>query len=733
MARIEAGNESTLATQSQSMGEGKADVTEEESMEETAPLGNFPSLFTQHPARDPTTRPGPLIPDSDDERQHESMDESMAPVDNRFTSFFTQPANTRHDGRDAAPQQEYPVGDTVEDQQDHVLKTLSAGIDTANPVPSPSPAQAGEPGSSLGSKGDSPALAPVEIAPTPTPESVQHPAKELSSWGSSMFPSFTDSNAITQDEPSQLSQIALLPHSAQHPADDELSSLGSSMFPSSINDAFRLARVQGSFQLSQNVDLEDVRHYGSLPARSNVDQVEEGDGIQKNGMDVDTDQDQVSMISKPPSPSEGSNAAVIPGLTSIADHETVQPSDRPAQMDRTTGLVYEGEENMGTSNAIEVQKDTGTNFAVDQPQDMGGERRLHDESIPQAIPSSSSKAVQVENQEKARVMEVRVDAPSIPSIPITSMTQIRPGKDLDSLTVHQLRMLGIRYIDLGPPLPNNIVPTATQGVVVNYDSNSEPRIEVPAVGPNGGSSKGADKAAQKAKAVITAKEMAGRVGQKTNMTASVGNIGGQVAKKKKGGKNVAVAASVAVGPGSTKNTNVGVTSKKRDMAAAGLEDDGVDRKRKAVDVSAIATAEKEKVTLARKRTRRRQAAVQVAEKAVNREEDTSKTRDGTAVPASGSNSGHIAPTTNLTSTIVEKENVAKACPAAANTTRPLPVAKKTIETGPAKPPPRLLQFGKGPGAPGIPLSTDAGSANIGEDVFGPNTPIAKLARNEKEA
>jgi hypothetical protein len=736
-------------------------------MEETAPVGKFTSLFTQHASRLPFAPPAPLVPESDVEPSDESMKESMGPLDNRFTSLFTQPAIAHQLGRDAAPQGVTLVGSTGHDQQDHVLETLLAGIDTANPVSSSSQAEVGEPGSSLGERREAPAQARVENGPTPTPESAPHPAEELSSWGSSMFPSFTDSNAITQHEPSEVdhadksplpadenasmqssvispikinhtrsengsAEIGSLPHSAQYPADDESSSLGSSMFPSSINDAFRLARDQGSFQQSQNVDVEDVRHYGSLPAQPDVDQVEEEDGIRNKDMDVDVDQDQVSMISKPPSLSEGSNAAVIPGLTSTTTHayDIVQLSGQPARMEGTSGQGHRVEQAMGSSNVIQSQNEVEPISALGRPEDMSEERRLVDQPVPQAIPSSSSNAVQVGIQEKARNMEA--EAPSIPSIPINRMTKILPGMDLDQLTVHQLRMLGIRYIDLGPPLPTNIIPTSTQGVVVNDNSSSDLRSEVPAVISNGESSKGAVKAVQKAKAAIKSKELAGREGEKTDMTASGGNVEGPVAKKKKG-KNVAVAASAAVGPGSTKNTNIGGQNKKRDLAAAGLEEDGVDPEKKAVDVGAIATAGMEKVSLGRKRTRRRHAVPQVSEKAMNREKVTGDTQDGTAVLANGSNQPlHIAPTSNVTSTIIEKENVGKAGPAPANLTRSLPAAKKVVETGPAKPHSRLLQFGKPPGAPGTPLSTEAIPANIDIDVFGPNTPIAKMLGNGKE-
>ena len=133
-----------------------------------------------------------------------------------------------------------------------------------------------------------PARPRVEIEPTPTPESVQHQAKEPSLLGSSMFPSFTDSNAATQEEPNRhesasvslsnddrqqevnsLGSTDMFPDDidcrsssarvgvasqsvpAPNPPRDESSSSGSSMFPRFINDAYRLARDHASHQPSQ--------------------------------------------------------------------------------------------------------------------------------------------------------------------------------------------------------------------------------------------------------------------------------------------------------------------------------------------------------------------------------------------------------------------------------------------------------------------------------------------------
>ena len=858
LARKAEAKENDLAMQncSGSVGEEKKeDAMKHESMAETAPIGDFTSFFTQHPSRLSITRPAPLVPASDDEVQDESLEESIAPVNNGFVSFFTQPAHIRQVGREPIPEEPL-AGSVADNRQDQVMDTLPAGTSQINTESTRSPFKEAEP---CKDGGKLPlARARVEIAPTPTPELVQPPAKEPSSLGSSMLPSFTDSNATTQEKPSR-SDTASLPLSnvvtrrdvnslgstdmfpsdidhmsspaqfdvasqsvpAPNPPRDELSSSGSSMFPSFINDAYRLARDHASHQPSQAgstkeksqnvvnqefdfsdltsdapwftnsspssaravpsrctlassinrqpaghqllnrpVESTDDRNHASSYVSSEPDRdllEEEGaDGeVRAESVDLDMAEDQASTIA---------SAAVDTASVSARSLENVEHRQLSVPSVNTTPLDG-GDQGMPTSDPIKSHSTPGPTSVVNQIEVEGKDqaekssRVCETRTAPSAGPSSDLVG---KDDHHASVLDNGI-IPRHPAPP-PSIPQFREihSQDLDSLTVKQLRALGFRYIDLGPPQPATsavigglvvetdprsvsanttippIVPTENDigPVIANAKTNGRSDVmtqttvgertvlsSIPSLSSIktyiGGDAAGQGRKKKKEKRKSKEMEQAAvcpenRRGAEANaVTTTVGrDPEGPSKKLKDKAAVVSVAAAKVVGQGGKTKATEGGQQKKRDSGIAGLEEDRSGPKKKVVIGTGTATAtipadgteaERSKGEKRRRRNKKPKAKVQTVEGNGDQAKD---------LPANGSAStSRIASTSNTTTTTIDKENVNTAGPAVSA----IPNVIHSLKSGKDSRTPNILQ------------PTLVHPANVVRDVFGPNTPIAKMA------
>lgn len=833
--------------------EKKEDAMKHESLAETEPIGDFTSFFTQHPSRLSITRPAPLVPASDDEAQDESLEESIAPVNTGFVSFFTQPAHIRRVGREPIPEEPL-AGSVADNRQDQVMDTLPAGTSQINTESTRSPFKEADP---CKDGGKLPlARARVEIAPTPTPELVQPPAKEPSSLGSSMFPSFTDSNAATQEEtnrhesasvslsnddrrqkidslgstepfPSDIdymsssarADVASQSVPASNPPRDESSSSGSSMFPSFINDAYRLARDHASHQpsqagstkeKSQNVvnqefDFSDLtsdapwftnsspssaravpsrctltsslnrqsaghqisnrplqstddRNHASSYVSSEPDRElleEEGDDDEVRAESVDVDMDAEDQASTTASAAVDTASGSARSLENVEHRQLSVPSVNTTPLDG-------GDLGMPTSDPIKSHSTPGPTSVVNQIEVEGKDqaekssRVCETRTAPSAGPSSDLVG---KDDHHASVLDNGI-IPRHPAPP-PSIPQFREihSQDLDSLTVKQLRALGFRYIDLGPPQPATsaviggvvvetgprsvsanttippIVPTENDigPVIANAKTNGRSDVmtqttvgertvlsSIPSLAPiepeSGGDAAGQGGKKKKEKRKSKEMEQAAvcpenRLDAEANaVTTTVGRDSEGPSKKLKDkAAVVCVSAAKVVGQGGKTKATEGGQQKKRDSGVAGLEEDRSGPKKKVVIGTGTATApipavgteaERSEGEKRRRRNRKPKAKVQTVEGNGDQAKD---------LPADGSAStSRIA---NTTTTTIDKENVNTAGPAVS-------AIPNVIHS---------LKSGKAIGTPNILQPTLVHPANVVRDVFGPNTPIAKMA------